>query len=532
MARGVIEAQEWRWVTIAGGLLLVMLSIPLLWAYAAAVPDRVFMGILVNPLDGMSYQAKMIQGYQGSWLFHLPYTPEPHHGVFLFTFYLGLGHLARLLGLQPILVFHAVRLVGGMFMFIALYRFVSDWTDSVAQRQITWLLAVVGTGFGWMALLFGHATPDMLILPEAFPLQAVYANAHFPWAIAIAVTIAHLLVSAALDETLTYPDLDLKTLALVTGVILLVSISPFMLVPLGAGYAALCAWRAWEKRRLPQRELTWGGLLLTFALPLALYNGWAISPINPIFQGWMEQNLTPSPPVWDYLIAFGPLLVLAGCGVWGSRKHFQASDAFLSGWIVATFACLYLPIGLQRRFAMGVVVPLAIYAGTGLWRVIAPKVQDRWRFALTLLAFLTFAPTTILAIVLPMYGTLDRESGFSYYISRAENESLIWLGQHAGPQDVVLASPEFSLFIPTVGPRVVYGHPFETLNAEARRSEVLDYYTGQSCGVIGAEGVDYVVFGPRERNLAPPGVACPAPGDPVFASSDGEVLIYAAANGQ
>src|SRR5574341_1545843 len=117
MTPRTIEAYEWRWVYITGGLLLIVLSLPFLWAYATAVPDRIFMGILVNPIDGMSYQAKMLQGYNGSWLFELPYTPEPHTGVFVYTFYVGLGHLARLLNVEPILVFHVVRLVGGMFMF-------------------------------------------------------------------------------------------------------------------------------------------------------------------------------------------------------------------------------------------------------------------------------------------------------------------------------------------------------------------------------------------------------------------------------
>jgi hypothetical protein len=413
-------------------------------------------------------------------------------------------------------------------MLLVLYRFIADWTDSLNQRRITWMLAAVGTGFGWLALPFGYITSDLLVLPEAFPLQAVYANAHFPWAIAIAIALAHLLTEAALTDPPSYPELNARTLAIISGTLLLVSMSPFVLVPLGIGYAALCAWLGWKERRFPRRELLWGGIVVIFGLPLALYNAWAISGVNPIFQRWMQQNVTPSPPVWDYLIAFGPLLILAAIGLWALRKHLDAGDAFLIGWIASTFICLYLPLGLQRRFAMGLIVPLAIYAGTGLWRVIAPRVPDRWRVALAALVFLAFAPTTVLTILLPLYGTLSPEQGFFYYVTSGEYEALEWIGERAAPHDVVLASPEFSLFVPTVGPRVVYGHPFETLDAARREAETIDYFAGASCEAITAEGVDYVIVGPRERALSRQGDACEPPGEPAFTSSDGEVLIYAA----
>lgn len=407
MTERVVDSTEWRWVYIAGGLLMIVLCVPLVWAYAAAVPDRLFMGMLVNPLDGISYLAKMDQGYRGSWLFTLPFTPEPHQGVFLFTFYLALGHLARLLALEPVLVFHAARLVGGMVMFILIYRLVADWTDSVDQRRIAWGLAVLGTGLGWVALMVGHVSPDVLLIPEAFPLQAVYANAHFPWAIAIAAGIAHLLVRMVIVERTPLVEASTPIATLALGTLVLVSLSPFVLLPLGMGYVALCVWLWYQQRRLPYREISWGAIMVIVAAPLAFYNAWAISQANPVFAAWMQQNRTPSPPIWDYLIAFGPLLALAAIGLWGSRQRLHTGDVFLLGWLISGAICLYLPLGLQRRFSMGLIIPLAIYGGRGLWRVLALPAPPRWRPAVVILAFLPFLPTLILTIVLPLFGTLS-----------------------------------------------------------------------------------------------------------------------------
>lgn len=527
MPQRLIDSQEWRWVFVSSALLLIMLSLPFIWAYASAVPDRYFMGVLVNPIDGMSYQAKMMQGYEGSWFFQIPFTPEMHRGVFLFTFYLGMGHIARILNLEPILIFHVVRLVGGLFMFVALYRFVADWTDSVEQRRITWGLAVLGAGFGWIALAFHYLSPDLLLLPEAFPLQALYSNAHFPWAIALAAAVAHLLVTGALVEPLPWQETTVPTLALIVATIILVSISPFVLAPLAVGYGALCVWLWAENKKFPRGAIVWGSTVAIFGLPLGLYNAWAISAQNPIIQGWMQQNVTPSPPIWDYLIAYGPLLILAGLAIWGSRNQLDAGDAFLLGWIAATIVFLYLPIGLQRRFTLGLILPLATYAGRGLWRVLAAAVSRRLRFLVILTAFVSFMPTTIVAILLPLVGTLDVSNDLYYYITVGENQAFEWLEVNAGTDALVLASPETSLYIPAYGPRVVYGHPYETLQADARKSAVEDFYSGKDCSVVEKEQVDYIVVGPREKALEGASTTCLPTDQPVFQSTSGDIAIYA-----
>lgn len=521
-----IENNEWRWVFICSILLLFVITIPFVAAYGLAGPDKLFMGVLVNPIDGASYQAKMQQGVTGSWLFHLPYTPEAHDGIFVYTFYLALGHLARLLNLPAITVFHAVRLIGAMMMFFAIYRFVADWTSSVEQRRITWLLAVLGAGLGWVALLFGYLSPDMLGIPEAFPLQAAYANAHFPWAIAAALVAAHVLVVKCLMEDDVYPSLNIETIGLAAATVLLVSMSPFVLLPVGIGFAAMLVWLMWRRRELPVREFAWGSVVLIFALPFVIYNLSAFSARNPVFALWMAQNQTPSPPVWGYLIAFAPLLIMAGVALASLHRVFQPGDVFLLGWLLGGAALLYAPISLQRRFSMGLIIPLAIYAGRGLWRIIAPRFGKRQGLAVAL-SFAVFMPTTIVALVAPLVNGLklaDGDGGL-YFVRSSEVEAFEWLDQNAH-DSVVLASPEIGAFLPLYGVRVVFGHPYETARADERYQEVLDFYEGTDCSVIDTERVDYVFVGPREHALT--GDMCPMEGTVVYESpANPEVVIYA-----
>jgi len=526
--QNVVESSEWRWVYVSSVILLLVVSLPLIWAYGVAAPDAHFMGVLVNPIDGAAYQARMYQGWQGSWLLHLPYTPEPHRGVILYTFYLAMGHLARLTNLPIILVFHVVRLLCSAFMLVALYRFVADWTGDVIQRRITWALIVVGAGFGWVALMAGYLSSDMLMLPEGFPLQAILANPHFPLAIGFAALVAHVLFTALLIEQESKPEMNTQTATVAVGTLVLVSIAPFTLVPLAVGFLMVVIWLWRQHRSFPWREIQWGLVVLIFGLPLAAYNMWAISEANPVFHMWMQQNLTPSPPPWDYLTAYGPLLILAGVGLWGSRRSLQAEDMLLLGWLISGMIMLYMPLGLQRRFAMGLIIPLAIYAGRGLWRVIIPRIAARWQPVIIVLVFSLFVPTTVMAIVLPMAGavSIKLQADDLYFVSEGEWEALSWIEANTPPDALVLASPDLSLFVPTRGRRVVYGHPYETLYAEQRKQAVLDFYTGADCQVVADEGVDYIIVGPDERRLAGSNSICAIEGEPVFVSSDGQVVVY------
>lgn len=521
-----IDAGEWRWIIFATTILLVVLTVPFIWAYAVAVPNYHFMGALLNPIDGVSYQARMVEGMDGGWRFHLPYTPEEHQGIYLYTFYLLLGHASRMLGVAPVLLFHTARLVGAAMMFFALYRFIADWTDSVQQRRLTWIMAALGGGLGWIAMAFNYLAPDMLQLPEAFPLQAAYANAHFPWGIACLLVVAHELAINVLADEVRFPGVDVESVAVFVATVYLASTSPFPLLPLGLGYGILLIWR-WVRSGYPPREgIAWGALVAVSALPFAIYSLWATSAANPVFHAWYGQNVTLSPPVWAYVIGFGPLLLLAAVGIAGTRERLNAGDVFLLAWLVAGALALYAPLSVQRRFSMGLIVPLAIYAGRGLWRILLPGLGVRWRTAVEVAVFTLILPSTVFALLLPMLASLDQmatDNGGPYYISRSEERAMQWLAQNQSG-GLVLASPSTSLFLPAYGQRVVCGHPMETVHAKEREEAVLEYYEGKTCSVAAAEGVDYVWVGPRERALADPDSCAPS-GAPLY--DNGDVAIYA-----
>ena len=89
------------------------------------------------------------------------------------------------------------------------------------------------------------------------------------------------------------------------------------------------------------------------------------------------------------------------------------------------------------------------------------------------------------------------------FLTQGEAAALDWLAETASNK-IVLASPEISLFIPThTDASVIYGHPFETVEAAAHKRAVEDFFLGRVSpeAFFAQYPVEYVFYGPRERQL-------------------------------
>ncbi len=516
-------------------LALLLISLPYLFAWAWAGPERVFGGFLLNPLDGYSYQAKMLQGWQGGWLFHLPFAAEPGQGVALnFLFYLFLGHLARWSGLPLLLVFHLARLLGAATLLGSLWRFFRLTSPPGADLNLRFGLAALGLGMGWLTFLFGHIPSDFWVA-ETYPLLSMYANPHFPLSLAL---MLWLIVPG--------PAAPRSTAAAALFSLGLSILSPFGVVMSGL---ILAAWLAWElatiwrqaglrsaltfkadaARRLLARLLAVG----VGGLPILLYYQWTVAT-HPVLAIWNAQNQTLTPPAWDVLLALSPALMLAGWAVyrwWASRATDPAHGRFpwearvLLVWLAVGLGCIYLPVSLQRRFMLGLFVPavgLAGYALDGL-REARPALARR----LARLAVGLSLPSLLLLLLIHLFGVFSRAP--EYYLDRAEVQALDWIAANTPAEALILAGPQTGLYIPArTGRRVIYGHPYETPQAEAEKAAVEQFFTAGQMSAPAAQDflnrrrVDFVFYGPRERALGPlpPGLSLQ------LAFQAGEVSIY------
>ncbi len=508
-----ISTAEWRWVIIISGILVALTLVPYAWALASnhSEDDWQFMGMLSNPRDGATYLSKIEQGRHGAWLFELRYTPEEHEGAGFHTFYLFLGHAARITQLSSLVIFHLARVATSFFMYISLYQLGATIWVRLRPRRLFFSLIAVGSGLGWLLLLFdpGKLAVDMTI-PEAFPFYASYTNPHFPMSIAALALIAAtymVVFRRGFDEL---PSVENGGLGLFLLSMLLALIQPTALVPIGGGLICYVLARYYLTREFPTHELHWASMLWLPAIPFAVYD-FAVFHFNDVMGTFNEQNQTLSPPLYLYVFGYGLLLIVAIPGLVRAVRRFERDgDQLMLLWFVVNVIGLYLPFNLQRRLAMGLIIPLVYFAVRALEDYWFYKVPDKWRAPAMIVLIVFLVPTNIFVLGIPLFGAVaNTESGIDAGLLVEDNywQSMRWLQDHGQRDAVVLAAPNISLWIPAYTEQVVvYGHPYETIHADLREAQVEAFYRGQDCETLLSDAVPfdvrYIVWGPQERKLA------------------------------
>ncbi len=503
------ERRWWLLWIILGYVLLI--TLPYLYAWLAGGETHVFAGLLINPMDGNSYLAKMRQGFNGSWTFTLPYTHEPGEGSYINLLYLLLGHIARLTRLPLLLVFHIFRVIGAVLLTISIFQVSCRIFDDEGDLWYALILALFGSGLGWLALMFDQITSDIWVV-ETFPFLSGYINPHFALGMALQVWL--------IGEMVSEPFNWRGHIKLGLGALLMVLISPFAMVVSGAvglGFLLL----KFIKRN------PWQPFFLRLAVmglgsgPFLAYYLW-LSETHPVLKLWHAQNLTASPAWWDLLIAFSPALLLAVYGAWLSFHGTNETRQLLAVWLVVCLVLVYVPFSLQRRFLQGLYVPVVLLAVVGLSRIIEhyPKRRKVLRTGFLVPSVVT----NFLVVISTIAGAIVLDP--SIYLWRDEYEALTWLAADNPAQSLVMASGDTGLFIPVYSDdRVLYGHPLETAHAEEMQALVEGFYQGGTPAeeTLAAYGVDYVFYGPREQALGRP--AWLEGRTPAFAQ--GDVQVYA-----
>jgi hypothetical protein len=435
--------------------------------------DSRFSGFLFNPYDAASYLAKMRQGQEGRFLYTLAFTEDPGPGALIVPYYLLLGHLARILHIPLMSIWHAARIFGAAVFLIVAWEFFGRTGISRRSRMLAWLLAALGSGFGFAAIAFSSYTADLWVA-EYIPLLGMLTSAHFPLATGLILLLAMQIALPARRQTL----FSLAGAGLLGA--MLGAVQPFGFLPLGF---ALLIWMA--SMRIARGAFPDGAMPGLVAaglglLPWAAYYFWVIRTL-PAFASWFAQNRTPTPPVWDLALSLGlpGLIAAVSFARWTAdpapiRRKIRSASAetlLLGVWLAVNLALLYTPFPLQRRLMLGMWIPLAALAAPKLdtW-LFRPAFSLRRGLAASVPLFLTSA----VSLTILLAAGITRNP--SLFLDRDAAAAADWLEANARGE-VVLAPAEVSLWLPGLaGVQVVYGHPMETPYADQALQDVEAFF--------------------------------------------------------
>jgi hypothetical protein len=497
---GRVTRSEWRWVLIFAAAASLLLALPYLAAFSAQGEEWRFSGFLFGVEDGNSYIADMRQGAEGAWLFRIPYTTEPQNGALIYLPFLLLGKLAGGAAMheQLAVLFHLARIAAGIAMFLAVYRFLAAFFESVALRRWGLIAAAFGGGFGWILLARG-AYPLEFTSPEAFGFLSLFGLPHLAAARALLLLSLAWMISPSAGEKPAWSGVKVG-LALALGWFF----QPLVVV---VGWAVIAAFlvllllRNRIRRGAPsvslRAPLVRALVAAAFTIPLLLYSALSFG-LDPVLRQWAAQNTLPAPPVWDYLISYSVLLIPALGGVW---RAWREDERWLlpMGWLIIVPVLVYLPVSIQRRLAEGFWMVLIVLA---LLFVEKKLIKWIWRPAFVLATGLML-PAAVLFWSLAFSAALKPAAPI--FLPQAETRALLWLDANAEPGAIVLSGYNAGNALPAwTGLTAFIGHGPETLNHPEKLVLVETVMDGERSdderwNALAKSSADYVLVSPEEQ---------------------------------
>lgn len=518
-----VQPAEWRfvWAVIAG--VLIVTSLPYLFAYVTAPPDKQFMGILVNVPDHAQYFSWFRQYLTADVAKNL-LTPEPNAPIFFNLLWWMLAKVGALLGWDYAAMFQVLRVAVTVAFLLMLYRLCAWFLDDRLQRQTAFLIAVFASGFGWLLIvgkyLFGWEYPlaiNLLIfIVEPNSFYAMLSTPHLTSA-ALYMFAFDLILRGEVRGQLRY--------AVWAGLFVLFigfqhAYDLFLVYGILGAYGLL---KIARDRRVPQ-FLVWAGLILgLLSFWPGLYS-FLLTSLDPLWREVLAQFdnagvFTPNPLLLPVLM--GPAFLLALFTLLNDRPFRLAGlddkGLFLRAWFWMNALLIYLPTDYQIKMLNGWQVPIAILATQGLFRYVLPWVEQlpvarvwRWRGealrrGLAIAALACVVPTN-LYLYAWRFVDLSRYT-YPYYLSRAELEAMDWLATQAPPDSVVLSSLTLGQYVPALtGQRAFLAHWAQTVDYYGKEQKMLEFFDAATSearrrAIVEEYGVDYVLVGPAERTL-------------------------------
>jgi hypothetical protein len=148
---------------------------------------------------------------------------------------------------------------------------------------------------------------------------------------------------------------------------------------------------------------------------------------------------------------------------------------------------------------------------TSLGLLVLPYTAEKLRFSARKLTILctTITLLTPVLILTMTCSAIAMHSPLYFYLSD-ELSAIDWLSSQQEGRQIVMAGDQTGTMIPAVSRlRVIYGHPFETINAEEEKQAVAHFYSGKYSSIeadnfLKTNQVDWVLLGPREQEIGSP----------------------------
>lgn len=481
-----IHQKEWKLVFLIAILILLVSQLPLIYGHLTEGENEVFMGIPDHVTDANNHLNWVLQAKEGKLLFANEFTPEILPALIFNPFHLLVGNTARLLHAPIIPIYNIFGMLIILGFCLTLYLFISYFISDKQTRLLTYIITLTGAGFGlWWKLsklLFDKwvVSADLWVT-EINTFQS-FGHPHFTLAASLLLLIFYFALRSFNENKITY-SIYAGLLSL-----LLATIHIFDTITMTV---VLVGWFTY--RQITHKKWSWQdfkklSIIGSITVPAILYYAWVFF-MNPSYKEWNTLNQTVTPGPLAIISGFGLIFFLTIIWIIAHKKEFfkkETPTLFLALWSVLNIILIYLPINVQRRFLLGLHIPLSILGTLAFVQLAVPYLQKKaalQKISYYFLYVLFSLITTTYLLTTTMQGMHTQATsiyGNDPYLSIQEYQALQWIDKNIPNEEVIIAPYHLSNYIPAItGNKVYCGHWAQTINFEEKCQEVKDFYEGK-----------------------------------------------------
>lgn len=517
-AAAAVTRREWLFVIATALIVLAVTTLPYLYAYWSAPPDKQFMGVIYNVPDHMQYFS-WFREFGEANLSANKLTPEPNEPLFFNLLWWGMARIGGALGIGYAGMYQGLRWAATLLFLLLVYRMVSRFFADRLRRMTAFLLILFGAGFGWVLIVMKYTLANgELIWPldvyvaEPNTFLSILGSPHFV-AAALYMFVFDLVLRGQAKQQLRY--------AFYAGLFALFmgwQHAYDLLIVYGVlGAYGLLVWM--RDRKLPM-YLLWSGLIIgAISVWPALYSVWLTSH-DPLWEQVLAQFANAgvySPPLYRLPVLLGLPFLLALFTVIRQNplrlRGVSNNDLFVRGWFWISFVLIYLPVDYQIHMLNGWQVPIAILATQGVFAYVVPALA-RWRSQpptrrlaiTTVAAIIAFSALTNIYLFGWRFFDLSRYD-YPYYLHHDEIAALRWLEANADGDAVVLSSLAVGQYVPAeTGAHAFLAHWAQTVDYYGKEAAVARFFDAatperERMQLVTDFDVDYIIQGPAEQAL-------------------------------
>ena len=169
--------KEYLWIILMVIAVYIGSYYGVIYRMRNGIEGRMYLGFIASPFDTIGNLTSVQRGYAGNWTKYSYITSViPSERLYWRLEYMSIGHIARILGINPVSMFKIATLVLSGIYLVLIYRFISALFPSPLIRMIGFFLCLFSTGViipgihkGWIVV-----RSDMQVFQRTTALQIHY----------------------------------------------------------------------------------------------------------------------------------------------------------------------------------------------------------------------------------------------------------------------------------------------------------------------------------------------------------------------